>query len=1045
MFPTLRYRVLMLATMGLVSLGKLGPLSAAESLTFERDIRPIFRAHCFDCHGSTDEKKGDLDLRLVRFLLKGGESGPALVPGKPDESYFVERIRAGEMPPGDASVSQEELATLENWVASGAKTERPEPESIDAGLGITQEERSFWSFVPVRVPEVPEFSAESRVRTAIDALLLKSMQPRGLAFSADADKRTLMLRAYFDLIGLPPTEEEAARFMGDDSPRAYERLIDELLQSPHYGERWGRHWLDVAGYADSEGSTTADAVRSWAWKYRDYVIRAYNNDKPFDRFIVEQLAGDEIAGPLAGDLTPEQIELLTATGFLRMAADGTGSGGDSPAGRNKVMTDTIKIVSTSLMGLSVACAQCHDHRYDPILQTDYYSLRAIFEPALDWQAWKTPPQRRISLYTAEERAKAAAVEAEARKFAAEKAEKQATYITAALDKELEKYDEPLRETLRTAYRTASKERTPEQIELLKKYPSINISAGNLYQYNKEAADDLKKSDARMNEIRSTKPPEEFLRVLVEPPGHVPVTKLFHRGDYRQPQKAVVPAALSVTAPEGERVVFPENDPSLPSTGRRLALARWLTSGRHPLVARVLVNRVWLHHFGRGIVETPADFGRLGARPTQPELLDWLAHEFVSEGWSLKKLHKLIMTSTVYRQASYRKPAFEQLDPDDRALWRKAVTRLEAEVLRDRMLTATGQLDRKLFGPPIEVKEDDSGQIVVDAASRRRSLYIRQRRSQPVALLQAFDAPVMVTNCDRRSSSTVATQSLMLMNGDFVLHQAASLAERAKNEPDTSLDEKMLTGLPEIPRPQSAWTFGYGGFDAEAGRTTTFNPLPHWTGSSWQGGPETPDPKLNWAILSAGGGHPGNRPDLSVIRRWTAPATGRLTISGKLNHPSENGDGVRGRIVSSRSGLLGQWVVTHAQEPTNVEAIDVEAGDTIDLIIDARENVNSDSFGWSVELVLHRDGEQVDRWSSDSGFHGPPQPPLVRQAARAWQLAYCRPATREELQLAVNFLSAQIRTIRDNKTALPKGVTPERQAMTDLCQALLTSNEFLYLD
>ena len=828
--------------------------TVAGETTYERQIRPVFRKHCFDCHGAEEKKEAELDLRLVRFMTRGGESGPAIVPNDPDGSLLIQRIRDGEMPPGEAKVSAAELAVLEQWVLTGAKTVRPEPESIGPGLGITPEERAFWSFQPIRRPKVRGHREISRVRTPIDALLAAAM-PDGLQFSPDAGRRTLMMRAYFDLIGLPPTETEAHEFLSDETDDAWERLIARLLQSPHYGERWGRHWLDVAGYADSEGAS-ADAERPWAWHYRDYVIRSFNGDKPFDQFIVEQLAGDELAGPQEGDLTDQQIEWLVATGFLRTAADGTGSGNNDADGRNQVITDTIKIVSTSLMGLSVACAQCHDHRYDPIPQTDYYALRATFEPAIDWQSWKTPNQRLVSLYTADDHAKAGEIEEQAKKVAADRVARQSKYIEEAITKELSKYDEPLRTRLRKAWETAGEKRTAEQKALLGQYPSVNITSGNLYQYNQSAADELKKIDARIAEIRSKKPPHRFIRALVEPAGHVPVTKLFHRGDHRQPKFEVAPASLTVAAPENQRSFFNADNPELPTSGRRLAFAQWLTSGRHPLVARTIVNRIWLHHFGRGIVETPSDLGRLGTRPTHPDVLDWLAAEFVDSGWSLNHLHTLIMTSTAYRQSSARSESLSQIDPENNYYWRKPLVRLEAEILRDRMLTASGQLDRTQFGKPVSIKEDDAGQVVVDDSHRRRSLYIQQRRSRPVALMKAFDAPVMVTNCDRRASSTVATQSLMLMNGSFVLSQAAHLAALAAA-------------------------------DSEA-----------------------------------------------------------------------------------------------------------TAGQQITL---------------------------------------------------AWQLALCRPPTDAEQKIGLDFLDSQLITMKTEETKLPENVTPGRQALTNLCQALLTSNEFLYVD
>jgi hypothetical protein len=1018
----------------------------ARKLTFEKHIRPIFRAHCFDCHGATSELKGKLDLRLVRFLLKGGESGPVIVPGNAGESYLLERVRLGEMPPGDKRISQAEIALLDRWIASGAVTARPEPETIAPGLGITLEDRAFWSFQPVRRPQVGKYPPEARVRTPIDALLLAAM-PEGLSFSKDADRLTLIKRAYFDLTGLPPSRQEIGRTLNDKSGDWYEQLVDRLLESPHYGERWARHWLDVAGYADSEGYTVKDAVRAWAWKYRDYVIRAFNADKPFDRFVIEQLAGDELAGPRQGDLTAEQIELLTASGFLRMAADGTGSGTNNADSRNQVMVDTLKIVSTSMLGLSLACAQCHDHRYDPIPHADYYALRAIFEPALDWQKWQTPQQRQISLYTKADRQQAAELEQKAGKIVAERSKKQAKYMEQALEKELQKYKEPLRETLRVAYKTPGNKRTAEQKSLLKQNPSVNISPGVLYQYLPKAAEDLKQYDKRIAAVRAKKPPEEFLRVLIEPAGHSPETKLFYRGDHKQPKEAVAPAALTVVSAEGERHILPANDSGLPTTGRRLAYARWLTTGRHPLVARVLVNRIWMHHFGRAIVATPGDFGALGVRPTHPKLLDWLADEFVQQGWSLKKLHRTIMLSTAYRQSSAQTAGGADVDPENRFYGRKPIARLEAEALRDRMLAAAGKLDRTLYGPPLAIKEDDAGQVVVSGEQTRRSLYIRVRRSRPVAMLQAFDAPVMETNCEIRLNSTVATQSLMMMNGQFILQQAANLAKRALRD-KRPLTPKQLAALPKLPQPpSSSWQFGYGRFDETNQQTAAFTLLPHWTGSSWQGGAKSPDPKLGWVILNAGGGHPGNNPNFAAIRRWVVRNDGVLTITGTLQHGGDKGNGVRGRIVSSRSGLAGGWNAYNSQASTDVANLTVQAGDTIDFITDGVGDVGYDSFNWKVQLKLQRDGKDVGEWDSTSGFHGPisSSSDLSAQAASAWELALCRPPTSEELHLTVGFLGKQLAVLQQHADRLPKGVTPDQQALTNLCQVLLSSNEFLYVD
>lgn len=792
-------------------------------LTYEKQIRPIFKTHCFACHGEAGVLEGGLDLRLRRLMVKGGDSGAAIKPGKIEESYLFDRIVEGEMPPGDAHLSEKEIALIRSWIQSGAPTARPEPEQLGSATLITEEERNFWAFQPIGRPSIPTVENTDRVRTSIDAFLLHKLETQQLVFSPDAEKQTFVRRAFMDLIGLPPTPAEVRQFVEDDSAQAYENLIDRLLASPQYGERWGRHWLDVAGYADSEGYAEEDQPRTHSYKYRDYVIRSFNNDKPWDRFITEQLAGDELVPRPHKNLTPEQIELLVATGFLRMAPDGTGSRNvDQPAARNQVIADTLKIVSTSLMGMSVGCAQCHDHRYDPISQVDYYRMRSVFEPAYDPQNWKSPRGRLLSLYTDDDRKQAAAIEAEAKKVDASRSIKQKEFIQATLEKELAKLPEELREAARAARETPVKKRTPDQEKLLKEYPSVNVSAGSLYLYDRKAADELKKMAEEAAKIRAKKPQEEFIRVMSETPNRVPATHLFFRGEYAQPKQALSPAGLTVIdwmLP----AKIPLNDETLPTTGRRLAFARRLTDGNHPLTARVLVNRIWAHHFGRGIVGSLGDLGVLGDRPTHPELLDWLARYFMEGGWKLKRLHKTIMLSTAYRQSSARREELEAVDPDNRLYGRMSIRRLEAEVLRDAMLAVSGKLNPKQFGPPVPVREDEVGQVVVgvdttDSAGRptgkkvslqgeefRRSIYIQVRRSQPLAVLNTFDAPAMEPNCEARTASTVAPQALMLMNGEFAVSLANDFAVRLQREAKDDLKAQLSL----------AWFSAYGAPATEA--------------------------------------------------------------------------------------------------------------------------------------------------------------------------------------------------------------------------------------
>ena len=808
-FPSMSAPVLLLAALA-------ATVSAAE-ISFEKDVRPILKAQCFHCHGEDGEKKGGLDARLARFLLQGGKSGPAIVPGDAAGSHLVELIKSGEMPEGTGKLTSAQIATIERWVAEGAKTLRPEPETLGPEHAFTDEERAWWSFQPVKVPAVPQVkNVQAPLRNPIDAFIVAKLEEKGLTPSPEATPRTLLRRLSFDLTGLPPTKEETEAFLracGDEAAtqRAIEAQIDRLLDSPHYGERWARHWLDVAGYADSDGYTEKDPERPHAWKYRDYVIQAFNTDKPFDAFVREQLAGDEIA--LKEGLTadaPSEAErlrhrdLLRATGFLRMAPDGTGVQ-DSLTSRNDCVADTVKIVSTALYGMTIGCAQCHDHRYDPITHVDYHRLRAIFEPALNLKEWKVPAARLVALETQEQRAEAARIEAEAKKLDAVRLARQAEFITEVLEKELAKAAPELQEALRKAYRTEIAKRTPEQVALLKKHPRVNqLSPGSLYLYDStyktKHADTLKKMAAEAAEVRARKPQVEVVQALTEPPNAtLPVSYLFHRGQPDQPKQAVKPGDLTVLA--GVRTVdVPEKRADLPTSGRRLAYAESITDGQHPLLARVLVNRVWMQHFGRGLVASVGDFGALGEKPTHPELLDWLAADFVANGWSLKRLHRLILSSHTWRQSSQRDAAKERIDPDNLWLARASVRRLEAETLRDALLAVSGQLNREQGGAPVPVSFDEAGQVIVavdttdtagrqtgkivplNGAEHRRSVYIQARRSRPLEMFAAFDAPAMTeANCESRPVTTVSPQSLLLMNNGYMREYAQVFAGRLEQE------------------------------------------------------------------------------------------------------------------------------------------------------------------------------------------------------------------------------------------------------------------------
>jgi len=1063
------------AAMAWLAIGAFVPAMAADPPTFEREVRLILKTYCLDCHGGGEKLAGNLDLRLRRFAVKGGDNGAAIVPGNAAGSLLVERMKAGEMPPTEKKVPADKIAVIEQWIAAGAVVGRNEPESLPPGIDITPEERAFWSFQPIKRPEPPSLAntvanpsqlaqepGADIVRSPIGAFVLARLREKGLRFAPEADRLTLIRRAAFDLTGLPPSPADIDEFQKDASADAYEKLLDRLMQSPHYGERWGRHWLDVAGYADSEGNGNDDTPRPYAYKYRDYVIRSLNADKPFDQFVIEQMAGDELVPQPWNNLPPEQIEKLAATGFVRMGVDGTTTGGgDQDAAANLVVADMLKIVSTSLLGLSVGCAQCHDRKYDPIPQSDYFRLRAVFEPALDPAHWRRPAQRLVSLYTDADRTKAATVDSEAQVLQTEFNAKQTKYVTAALEKELEKFPEDQRGMFRDAYNAAADKRTDAQKKLLADHPSVNISPGILYQYNQAAADELKKDQEKINAKRAEKPVEDFVSVTNEMAGTLPATHLFHRGDYRQPKQAIGPGDLTIAAPEGQRIDIAEKDPNTSTSGRRLAWARHLMSGKHPLVGRVLANRIWLHHFGRGIVETPADFGMLGMRPTHPELLDWLADEFFRQGWSLKRLHRLIMTSTVYRQSAVvvgqvsnlpvaagtaAPPAPidpRRVDSENSLYWHFPLRRLEAEALRDRMLVAAGRLDPTLYGPALAVEENFAGQVLVKDEKPRQSIYLQVRRTKPVSFLATFDAPVMTVNCERRVSSTGAVQSLMLMNNESVLKEAEQFAQRLRRETPADFAKEPAGPLAaKYPRHNAAWQFGYGAVDEAARRVTQFAVLPHFTGSAWQGGAALPDPAIGWVILHAAGGHAGNDQQHAAIRRWIAPSKGVLAITGQLKHPSENGDGVRGRIVSSRQGLLGEWPVKSRETATEVAAVEVEAGDTIDFVTDCAGDVTSDSFEWGVQLKLAQaTGGQPAVWDSAADFHGPLGVSVAQQIAWAWQIAYQRPIAADEWEAACQFVAKQITHLQ----AIGEKSDHELAALTSLCQQLFSSNEFLHVD
>ncbi|HEX5271304.1 MAG TPA: DUF1549 and DUF1553 domain-containing protein, partial [Gemmataceae bacterium] len=623
------------------------------------------------------------------------------------------------------------------------------------------------SLVPPARPAIPSVEGSDWPRNPIDRFILARLEAEGLRPSPEADRATLIRRVSFDLTGLPPSPAEVDAFLADPSPDAYERMVERYLASPHYGERWGKYWLDAAGYADSNGYFNADSDRPLAYKYRDYVVRSFNADKPYDRFVTEQLAGDELAGyEPGGDVTTATAELLTATHFLRDAPDGSGESDGNPdevrTDRLTVLEGTLQITMNCLLGLTIQCARCHGHKFEPITHEDYYSLQAIFFPAYNPDRWAKPKDRVV---TVADRATRAVYQRR----------------TDLIDREVK----------------AQRDRLADAAKKLKTAPDLmKLSDDELAKRFPEFASlraEVRKTIAAREKERPA--PLDALSVLVETDPNPPPHHVLKRGQHNAPGAEVgpgVPAALCVA---GNVYRLDPKPAGRVSTGRRTAFARWVTSPDNPLFARVMVNRVWQHHFGVGLVSTPDNLGRSGAKPSHPELLDYLAAEFVRDGWSVKSLHRLITTSAVYRQASAL-PApgrGAEVDPDNRLLSHYPLRRLDAEALRDAMLCVSGELDRRAGGPYVPSQRTAEGSVAVaesQAGAHRRSVYLQQRRTQVVTLLQLFDAPSVVGSCGTRTTSTVPLQSLALLNSEFARLRAKAFAERLRREagPD---DRKQL--------------------------------------------------------------------------------------------------------------------------------------------------------------------------------------------------------------------------------------------------------------
>ncbi len=713
---------------------------------FETEVRPLLARRCFGCHGAS-RQKGGLRLDSREAVLRGGESGPAVVPGKPGESLLLEAVRyeSLEMPP-NGRLSDREVAALQRWIALGAPWPR-------VAQGAGDPAATWWSFQPVTDPPVPIVPPAERTGQAagsvdpwsdhpIDRFVLVRLRPMGLTPAPPADRRTLIRRVYFDLIGLPPSQAEIDAFLADRRPDAWPRLVDRLLADPRYGERWGRHWLDVVRYAESDGFRQ-DAYRPHAWRYRDYVIRSFNADKPYDRFVQEQLAGDELA--------PDDPDARVATGFLRHYLYEFNQR-DVRTQWNDILTNVTDVTADVFLALGLSCARCHDHKFDPISQVDYFRFRAFFAPLLPRD--DVPP---VSAAVRRAHAQAEQRWLEATRATREKiAALKRPYLEKAAREAIARFPDDIQQIMAKP----AERRTP----LERQFAYLVMQQVVLEQAKiKLSPEDEKALQALQAELKQ----HERLK-----PAPLPVAYSVSDIGPQAPRVqipgtdvAIEPGFLSaVKAP-----AVPIRPPFPGTTGRRLALARWLTQPEHPLTARVIVNRVWQYHFGKGLVETSGDFGHLGTPPSHPELLDWLTRRFVEHGWSLKWLHRQILCSATYRQSSRHPRAALALrvDPANRLLWHFAVRRLEAEPVRDTLLAVAGRLDDAMYGPS------------VGADVPRRSVYTRVIRNTRDPLLDAFDQADGLNSVSRRNVTTTPTQALLMLNGEWLLQRARDFAARVE--------------------------------------------------------------------------------------------------------------------------------------------------------------------------------------------------------------------------------------------------------------------------
>ncbi len=774
---------------------------AAADLAEEANA--ILKQNCQMCHGAAIQQSG-LDLRSRDKILLGGERGAA-VTGASLQGSWLWRLVTHEikpfMPPG-SKLAEEQIEVLRKWILAGApmpvsaasdeEAERLKALQALEERPITEEERAWWAFVSPKRPAVPSASGNP-----IDAFLNAEIEKRGLTKSPPVDRRTLVRRAYLDLTGLPPSPAEVDEFVSDSSPDAWKNLVERLLESPHYAERWGRHWLDLVHYADS-GGYERDFDWPTMWRYRDYVINAFRSDLPYDQFVREQIAGDEIA--------PESREANIATGYLRMVLDNNIK---DERTRMDELDDNIATTAQTFLAMTAHCARCHNHKFDPIAQKDYYQMQAVF------------------FSTKEVDYPLVSDEVVARYKQAEEAVKDAQKPLRGRLKELEK---PHREVLfqarldtlpayyRTAWETPAEKRTTaqrlnaRQVEAL--YNQI-LPTDMVARMSEDELGEYRSTEEAIKDLEATRPEMYPTARAISEDGRDPLPSYFlHRGDPGTKGSQMAPGVLQVAA--RQQPEFSAAPESATSSWRRRHFAEWIASPDNPLTARVMVNRIWQHHFGEGIVRTPSNFGKTGEQPSHPELLDWLATEFVDSGWSVKHMHRLMLASETYQMSSLDIAENLAKDGGNRYFWRQSRNRHEAEVIRDQIMAVAGTLNRDVGGPAVRPFIDPRlfqestdrtwpGLVVGDPGSWRRSVYVFSKRSIRYPMFEAFDQPDMVSSCSKRTRSTVAPQALLLMNNAEVLLQAKYFAQRVTVEAGADIgaqvDWAFMLALSRSPLPE----------------------------------------------------------------------------------------------------------------------------------------------------------------------------------------------------------------------------------------------------